>query len=79
MNLASFIYSSIIIPNVSKNKSFLCREQFFHQYYHAYPLSVFKFNIETTCVSFSQIDTLIISKLNFLGFNWFEYISKLWI
>ena len=68
--LASFIDSSFIIPKLRENKSFfLCREQFFHQYYHAHLLSFFKSNIETTCVSFSQLDTLIISALNLLGFD----------
>ena len=68
--LASFIYSSFIIPKLSENKSFfLCREQFFQEYYHAHLVSFFKFNIGNTCVSFSQLDTLIISALNHLGFD----------
>ena len=68
--LASIIYSSFIIPKLSENKSFfLCCEQFFHQYYHAHLLSFFKSNIETTCVLFSQLDTLIKSALNLLGFD----------
>ena len=68
--LASFIYAFFITPILSENKSFfLCREQFFHQYYHAHLLSFFKSNIGTTCVSFSQLDTLIISALNLLGFD----------
>ena len=69
-DLASFIYSSFILSKLSENKSFfICREQFFHQYYHAHLRSYFKSNIGTTCVSFSQLDTLIISSRNLLGFD----------
>ena len=68
--LASFIYYSFIIPKLSENKSFfLCREKFFQEYYHAHLVSFFKYKIENTCLSFSQLDTLIISGLNLFGFE----------
>ena len=68
--LASFICTTIIIPKLTENKSFfLCREQFFHQYYHTHLVSFFQVNIGTTCVSFSQLDTSIVTALHLLGFD----------
>ena len=68
--LASFICTTFLIPKLTENKSFfLCREQFFHQYYHTNLVSFFQVNIATTCVSFSQLGTLIVTALHLLGFD----------
>ena len=68
--LASFICTTFIIPKLTENKSFfLCREQFFHQYYHSHLVSFFQLNIGTTCVSFFQLDTLIVTALHLPGFE----------
>ena len=69
-DLASFICTTFIIPKLTENKSFfLCREQFFHQYYHTHLVSFFQVNIGTTCVSFFQLDTLIVTALHLPGFE----------
>ena len=68
--LASFICITFIVPKLTENESFfLCREQFFHQYYYTHLVSFFQVNIGTTCVSFSQLDTLIVTALHVLGFD----------
>ena len=68
--LASFICTTFIIPKLTYNKSFfLCREQFVHQYYHTHLDSFFQVTIGTTCVSFSKLDTLIVTALHLLGFD----------
>ena len=71
-DLALFICNTFIIPKLTENKSlFLCRKQFFHQYYHTHLVSFCQVNIGTTCVSFSQLDTLIVTALHLLGFDWY--------
>ena len=67
--LASFLYSTYILPKISENSSFVqCREQLFQQYYHAHLLSFFQSNLGTTCISYSQVDTMILAALRLLGF-----------
>ena len=69
-SLASFLYSNFIIPKLTENKSFfLCQNQFFHQYYHPHLVTFFQLNIGTTCLTFSQLDTLIVTALQLLGFD----------
>ena len=64
-SLASFIYCNFIIPKLTKNTSFsLCREQFFHQYYHPHLVLFFQLNIGGTCLTFSLLDALIVSALH---------------
>ena len=68
--LASFLYSNYIVPKISEHSSFfLCREQFYHQYYHAHLITFFKSNLGTTCISYSQVDTMILAALHLLGFD----------
>ena len=68
--LASFLYSTYIVPKLTENPSFFqCREQFYHKYYHAHLISFFQSNLGTTCISFSQVDTMIFAALRLLGFD----------
>ena len=68
--LASFLYSTYIVPKLTESPSFfLCREQFYHKYYHAHLISFFQSNLGTTCMSYSQVDTMIFAALHLLGFN----------
>ena len=68
--LASFLYSTYIVPKLTENPSFfLCREQFYYKYYHAHLISFFQTNLGTTCISFSQVDTMIFAALHLLGFD----------
>ena len=68
--LASFLYSTYIVPKLTETPSFfLCREQFYHKYYHAHLISFFQSNLGTTCMSYSQVDTMIFAALHLLGFN----------
>ena len=74
--LASFVCTTFIIPKLTENKSFFpCREQFFHQYYHTHLVSFFQVNIGTTCISFSQLVSLIVTALHLLGFALYEFID----
>jgi hypothetical protein len=68
--LASFLYSTYIVPKLTENSSFfLCREQLYHKYYHTHLISFFQSNLGTTCMSYSQVDTMIFAALHLLGFN----------
>ena len=68
--LASFLYSTYIVPKLTENPSFFqCREQFYHKYYHAHLISFFQSNLGSTCISFSQVDTMIFAALRLLGFD----------
>jgi hypothetical protein len=68
--LASFLYSSYIVPKLTETSSFFqCREQFYQKYYHAHLISFFKSNLGTTCMSYSQVDTMLFAALHLLGFN----------
>ena len=68
--LASFLYSTYIVPKLTEQPSFfLFREQFYHQYYHAHLVSFFQSNLGTTCISFSQVDSMISAALRLLGFE----------
>lgn len=69
-DLASFLYSTYIVPKLNESPSFFrCREQFYHKYYHAHLISFFQSNLGTTCMSYSQVDTMIFAALHLLGFN----------
>ena len=68
--LASFLYSTYIVPKLTENPSFFqCREQFYQKYYHAHLISFFQSNLGSTCISFSQVDTMIFAALRLLGFD----------
>jgi hypothetical protein len=68
--LASFLYSTYIVPKLTENPSFFqCREQFYQKYYHAHLISFFQSNLKSTCISFSQVDTMIFAALRLLGFD----------
>lgn len=69
-DLASFLYSTYILPKLTEHSSFIqCREQFYHQYYHTHLTSFFQSNLGSTCISYSQVDTMIIAALRLLGFD----------
>ena len=68
--LASFLYSTYIVPKLTENPSFFqCREQFYHQYNHAHLISFCQSNLGSTCISFSQVDTMILAAHRLLGFD----------
>lgn len=68
--LASFLYSNYIVPKLSEYPSFfLCRDQFYNKFYHSQLISFFQSNLGSTCISFSQVDTMIFAALRLLGFD----------
>lgn len=68
--LASFLYSTYIVPKLTEHQSFnVCREQLYQKYYHAHLISFFHSNLGTTCITFTQIDSMISAALRLLGFD----------
>ena len=59
--LASFLYSNYLAPKLFEyHLFFLCREQFYNKFYYSQLISFFQYNLGSTCISFFQVDTIIL-------------------